>query len=357
MFLYFRLETTSRGNMQLSLLDFLDSDPREKVIARLRLLTRKILGDKARIADIAICRNCSRYAIVHCVVEKTRKKIIVYPAGDKLGDGMCQEVYHLKNRRISLVFKIGEDEIVWIENGREFYGDLCPECFNAVKENLVHSTVPIAYKLLLNAKINTPPFESYWSNRKYVIKLPRKKYVFASKDELKEIIERRIYGLLHENISEIRSMRDIVESFRREVDLGSWRILELLVLVRCLDMKKRTKNVRSFSDVVSLTAYVEQRSIKDLLLELDKNGMFLSMDDTIGFTTGNREMLRELRRIFPRYNNGVFRYQNITWKVPRIYLRYLQPLGFWVGEHNVLRIKTKHCIMYVAPSQKIQQSK
>mgnify|MGYP000206231282 CR=1 FL=1 len=341
--------------MQQSLLDFFSDDPKERIIARLRILAREILGDKARIEKISICRNCSRYAIVHSFVEIARKRIVVYPAGDRLEDGMHQEVYYPKKiSRISLIFRIDGNKVVWVKNGKKFYGDLCPECFNKMKEKLVRDAVPIAYKLLLDAKINTPPFESYWSNRKFIVKLPRKKYSFASEAELRETIERKIHSLLYENLGKIESLRDIVDSFKREIDSGNWRILELLVLIRCLDMRRKTKNIRSFDDVVSLVAYVEKRNIKDLLFELNKNGIFLSVDDTVGFTTEEKERLKEFKRIFPTYNNGVFRYQNILWRLPKVYLRYLPPLGFWIGEHSILRIKTKYCIMYIAPSQKIQ---
>ena len=50
--------------MQQSLLDFFSDDPEERVIARLRILAREILGDKARIEKISICRSCSRYAVI-----------------------------------------------------------------------------------------------------------------------------------------------------------------------------------------------------------------------------------------------------------------------------------------------------
>ena len=219
--------------MQHSLLDFFSDDPKERLVARLKTLVREILGDKANIKKVIICQNCSRYALVQGFIETTRKRIIIYPAGDRLEDGMYQEVYRKKiKRKFDLVFKIDGNIVKQTKDKIKFYGEICQECFNAKRERLVYDATLIAYELLLNANINTPPFESYWSKGKFIIRLPKKTYSFTSKDELRETIEKKIYRLLHENINETVSIEDIIYAFAWEVNLGSWRILELLILAK-----------------------------------------------------------------------------------------------------------------------------
>lgn len=339
--------------MQFSLFDFLSNDPREKIVARLRILAREIMGEKARIEKISICRNCSEYAIVRGYVETVKREIIVFPVGNRLEDGMHQEVYYPRKRKeFNLLFRIEGSEVEWIGNGGGFHGEICPRCFLRMKEEMARKAVSIAYKLLLDAKTSAPPFESYWSHGKFVIRLPGRRYSFVSKDELMETVEGKIYDLIYESLSDTVALEDVVDGFRRKIDVGDWRILELLVLVQCLDMKGKMRNVNCFGDIVSFVAFVEKRDVKDLLLEFDRYGMFFGVSGIVGFTVEGKERLSEFRKILPRRISNEFRYRDIIWRVPSIYLKFLPPLGFWIGEHDILRIKTKHCIMYVAPCHK-----
>ena len=332
---------------------FFNAKIKERVYAHMKLIIRQIIGKKVKIEKMILCEKCHRYAIAYCYIETSRKEILVYPIGDILENGMHRKVIYTKERRnFNICFKVKGNTVMLDSMNRKFYGNLCPECYWKVQKKKIKSMIHNVYKLFSNANLILPPFEAYWSEKKFIIRLPKKRYVFSSKYELDRTIEDNIYQLCKNVDNSGRPPENLIEFFKDALSSGFWQILELSVLIKCRDMRKKMKTIANFNDVLSLVAYVEKKSIRELLSELKDKGMLLSTDKTLGFTVESSGRPNKFKRIIPQQYGSTFRYGNIVWKIPRVYLKFLRPLSFGVGKYNVLRIKTKYCIIYVVPSFK-----
>ena len=119
-------------------------------------------------------------------------------------------------------------------------------------------------------------------------------------------------------------------------------------------MRSRAKIIRSFDDVIALVSVVEDMSVSELKRELDDYGIILTADRTIGFAPNYDAIkVRTWSEICPSVrvegDKVVYSKRNYTWCLNKIYVRYLRPYRFWLGDKGILKAQTKHCCILIVP--------
>ena len=339
--------------MQLTLLDFTDAEDKDRLLARIRARIKEVLGDKLKIEKIEICRKCSKRGIVTGRINRIYKKKYIHLAGNEPLLGIYQETLTREySKEVKLSIEIYPNEIRVLDIPIDFISGLCPQCYIEEREKVLNKAIDKIQKFLEHKKVPLPPFEAYKIRDKFVIELPRRKFIFTKEEELKKLIRDKIIALLTETLEakKMISLNDLMKEIKRQILLGNWKMLEILVLISNLSMRKKTHKIKNFDDVLALIAYVEKKSIENLKNEIRKYGMALTTDNTVGFS--QKEIFPEdaLEDAHVIKIKDSFIHGDIVWKINGIYFNYLKPVKVKKYEKNILVINTKYAVIYLAPS-------
>ena len=229
-----------------------------------------------------------------------------------------------------------------------FFGEYCSNCFRGFLDETINYIISNISSGLLE-ELPLPPFELYHFGDKIVVELPGKKFVFKNKRHLVETVRHKGYKLLRTkvecDVGEYTPMRWVSSL----VNDGDWQLLELAVLIKAIENKKLIHRIKNFEDIIGLVAYVEQVYVRELKDCLVQHGMIFSRDQTLGFAPNVIEKFDCNKEILVKKTNNGFRFKNISWEVDPIYMKYLKPTAFKISKNNTLEVKTKYCVIYVAP--------
>jgi len=309
--------------MQTTLFDYMDVSKELRILARIRLLAKQKLGDKFLVDKIIICKKCGKHGILR---------------GYDPCNGSIILGIHINNEHVYIT-----DELV------ELHGDLCDYCYRKEKKNVLDKVAKKVYEIMQHQDdIHILPHEAYWYGGKYIVELPGKKLKFKDKGQIEEEILRILRDIIYKEFNG-ENLGDLISKVCSKIRRGEWLFLELSTLISLRCMRKSIKRINNFGDLLSLVAYIERTSIENLKIQYEDYGMIFAYNRTIGFAP--KEILEPttFRNIAPMRRKDMLTYGGIEWKIPFDLLRYFNVISFAKNKNNILRIKTRHFIIYVTP--------
>jgi len=308
--------------MQTTLLDYIDISKESKILARIKLLAKQKFGNNFAIDKIELCKKCGRF-----------------------GRLSGHSPY---SRKIVLGIQIIDDDIRIVGETLEFHGDLCHHCYYKKMEKILDGVARRIYEVIHHPDIPILPHEAYWYDRRYIVELPGKKLSFKNKGQIENTVLEILRRIAYEEPN-IENQEDLINKINLKVKLGEWLILELVTLIKLRHMRRSVKRVNTFEDVFPLLAYIERISINVLRHQYKDYGIILTHNRTIGIAPRDVLNPTDFEDIVPLRRKDAIIYDNIIWKIPSNLLRYFKIINFAKNKDNVLRIKTKHFMVYVIP--------
>jgi len=309
--------------MQSTLFDYMDVSKELRILTRIRLLAKQRFGDRFVVDEIIICKRCGKHGILY-------------------GYDPC-------NGSIILGIYINNEHVYITDEALEFHDDLCDYCYREEMEKVLDKVVKKVYEVTqYQNDIYILPHEAYWYSGKYIIELPGKKLKFKNRGQ----IEEKILGILRDFICkefDSGDPEDLINKVCSKIKCGEWLFLELFTLIKLRHMRKSTKRVNNFEDLLSLVAYIERTSIENLRIQYRDYGMILACNRTIGFAP--KEILEptSFKDIVPSRKKDVLVYGDITWRIPLNLLKFFNIVSFAKNKDNILKIKTRQFIVYIVP--------